>query len=107
MMCQVDGCLSEAIGVIGIEIYPMPALMRYYQTDKPLSRMVVGLSICATHLPPVNELFNAQQLEVFARVCEAGCNVTVDRAGFKTVILSFDDPDYLRFKEQATDDGHP
>lgn len=102
-MCEAKGCTAAADGVVGVAIYPTQALMAYYKTDTPLTRMILGLATCETHRAEldINELFPAEFMDNMVRCCELSTGVTVDRNGMKLVRVGFDDPDYLLLLKQA------
>lgn len=101
--CEAKDCTDEADGVVGLLVYLPKALMEYYHTDKPLTRMIMGLVSCPRHRAElkVDEMFPGDFMDNFVRCCELSSGTTVDRKSMKIVRVAFDDPEYLMLLKHA------
>lgn len=100
-LCSVAGCLAAPIGALAIEIYPHEALMAYYRSNKPLSRMMTTLVVCRQHLPAkVSDMFQEDALREFYATIEATSGVTVDPTASRLVVVGLADPAYRDLVER-------
>lgn len=93
-LCSYHNCKQEAVGGVGIEVYPTKALMKFYKTNQPITRIIVDLKICRDHLPAKEEVIRLDYLANYTDMIERHSGTTVDRDAYKMVIVPFDAPDY-------------
>lgn len=95
--CDRTGCEKAAAGALGFNIYPPKAVMKHYKTDKPLSRMLTGLRVCAAHAAEADpvEMLGAR-IWPLVKTIERSSGVQVDMAATKAVVVPFTDPEWLR-----------
>lgn len=98
MDCQKIGCEQQATTAVAVEFYPPKAVMKFYRTNKYLSRMIVGIEVCDTCFSAMTlaELFPDGRLADLAKPVERGTGTAVDLAATKLVRIAFTDPEYLR-----------
>lgn len=95
MNCERTGCPNEATSYVGIEFYPPLALQRYYKTTQRLTRMIVGLKICATCLPNLKptDILREQDIRKLGGAVSRGSQTAIDFDLTKVVAVAFDDPE--------------
>ncbi len=101
--CGRNGCLVAAASVVGIQLFPTQALMKFYKTSNPLGRLILTLPVCEAHfkeleLEGVAALMPDENLTPIVELYEKQTGVAVDKAASKLVQVSFTDPDYLKMK---------
>lgn len=102
-VCKRDDCVAPAVCVFGITLYPPAAVMKFYKTDRPLTRLILGLEVCQAHFDEVKSPFDLMprdKLLPLARVCEQSSSTAVDLEASKLVAVSLDDPEYLLLLKQ-------
>ena len=105
--CMRNDCEAEAKGGVGIEIYPPAAVMNFYATNEPLSRLTLSLEVCDEHLAEIKPeaMFPEGHLEAIAQAVERGSGTAVDRNGCKVVRVAYDEPDWLTLKRNQAASG--
>lgn len=98
-LCRYHNCKNEAVGGVGIEVYPTKALMEFYKAFHPITRIVIDLKICADHIPAKEEVIQPEYLSNYINMIEHHSGTTVDRDACKTVLVPFDAPDYQKLLE--------
>lgn len=101
--CDKIDCGAHATSVIGIQIFPSKSLMSHYQTDKPLTRLLLGLHVCDVHFKEierdgVNNLMPAENLNPIIDMCERSSGTVVDKTATKLVQVPLTDPEYMMMK---------
>lgn len=103
MKCA-GGCGGEPVGVAAIAIYPFRALMRYYRTDQPMTRVVLDLPLCRACFDKrkLKDIFPDQMLREIARPIERSSGIVADIAGTRMSLLSFHSEEYRLLRQRRS-----
>jgi hypothetical protein len=99
--CDRLDCKSEAIGVMGADIFPPKAVMDYYKTDRCITRMLVGVNVCQAHFDTLtlSEVFTEESLETMLEFVQTQTGTAVDKDATKLVLIPYTDKLYKSFME--------
>lgn len=90
-LCQRNGCTVPAVGITLLTLYPLPAMMRYYGNNDPITTIAIDIATCPEHKPTADD-FKGGGIDPVIRRIEQDTGTTVDMSSIVIEVIPLDHP---------------